>query len=410
MRAFMTMMQHPAPWLFPPMATDFYILLLGDFALSAVLLALFWYVSHASPGLRGVALWGLAHMAYTAGSALLDSAAYQLGDGSARTHAVDWLAGVGNVVACVGVALLACAMVQFIDPRARRGLRGSGYALVALCIAMPLAAWAWPGTLNAQGMALSVAEIIALAVIVVWLDKLDHAPYRFPARLMMVVGALLACLYARDLGYALASAYEPVKGWETLDLNLWFVMNFCMLMLGSFRAAESLRRYALFDPLTNALNRRGLDNELLIASRPTRSRGTAVIVLDLDHFKRVNDRHGHAVGDEVLRRFCEAVRHCIRSSDLLARIGGEEFVVVALDANCDDARLLAERIRREVATLQIDGIAPEKITVSAGVASAGHHAVDDIEELMRDADEAMYEAKRQGRDRVQVRAAAAAAA
>src|SRR5690606_35776572 len=102
----------------------------------------------------------------------------------------------------------------------------------------------------------------------------------------------------------------------------------CMLMLASFRAAEPLRRGALFDPLTGALNRRGLDNELQSHGGGSPSeQGLAVIALDLDHFKAVNDDHGHEAGDLVLQRFSDVVRGCIRSEDLFARLGGEEFML-----------------------------------------------------------------------------------
>ena len=125
-----------------------------------------------------------------------------------------------------------------------------------------------------------------------------------------------------------------------------------------------------------------------------------MIALDLDYFKTINDRHGHQVGDQVLRRFSDSVRRSIRSDDLFARVGGEEFVVIAHDASPNDALALAERIRREIAQQQILDIAPHRVTVSAGVAASAN--AGEIDTLMQYADEALYEAKRLGRDRVQL--------
>src|SRR5690606_37454141 len=141
----------------------------------------------------------------------------------------------------------------------------------------------------------------------------------------------------------------PNESWVNIDLSTWYLLNFCMLMLTSFRAAEAFRQSAMFDPLTGALNRRGLNVEL--AARRNRigpSRKLAVIALDLDHFKAINDAHGHQIGDLVLQQFSEAVRGSIRSNDLFARVGGEEFIVVLREVDYDDARHMAERIRERV--------------------------------------------------------------
>lgn len=378
------------------MSEDYYALILGDIALAAILLALFWYVSRVSLGLRGIALWGASYLTYTAGSALLEGATLAEADGAA-TQVVFWAAGYGSLLACAGVAGLAWAVMRFVE---QRGGRPLDYALMIACMGFALVAWMGFGDVRAHRAAISAAEVVALVLMVGYLERMNHAPYKLPARLMMAAAVVLACLYARDLTQALAGRYAPASDWINLDLTLWFMLNFCMLTLSSFRAAESLRHNALFDPLTDALNRRGLDDQLNGAGRRSRSRGTAVIALDLDHFKRINDQHGHPIGDQVLRRFSDAVRHSIRSDDLFARVGGEEFVVVARDASPTDAVALAERIRREIGQQHILDIAPQKVTVSAGVAAAAGAA--EIDALMQCADEALYEAKRLGRDRVQL--------
>jgi diguanylate cyclase (GGDEF)-like protein len=165
------------------------------------------------------------------------------------------------------------------------------------------------------------------------------------------------------------------------------------------RVAES----AVRDPLTGLINRRYSD-EAVETAFDTAARGDtplSLIVLDLDRFSDVNNTHGHAVGDAVLRTVARAMSGVVRTGDIVARYGGEEFVVIAPDSSQDDAVALAERIRAAVAhetERPIDGLVIA-MTVSAGVASRlGDEA--DGRALFRAADSALLAAKRAGRDRV----------
>ncbi|MGH8027467.1 MAG: diguanylate cyclase domain-containing protein [Pseudoxanthomonas sp.] len=383
------------------MTTDFYNLLLSDCGLAVVLLVLFWYVGRISRGLRGIALWGVAHLVYSLGAAMLDGTTQAL-NRSGDTHAAYWTAGIGGLLACAGLAGLAWSVMQFVGQRA---LRRREWALMPLFLGPSLAGWAFWGTVDAQGAAMSAAEVLMLLLVIAQLRHLNTAPDRLPARLMMMGCAVLLILYGRDLLSAFIGEYGPNDAWVNLDLSIWFLLNFCMLMLTSFRAGESLRLSALFDPLTGALNRRGLSSELRtrVEAAPI-GKGLAVIVMDLDHFKVINDVHGHETGDEVLQGFSDTVRACIRSDDLFARIGGEEFVVVLPDSTAESARYMAERIRTEVAALEFaarDSPLKVKVTVSAGIGASREPQV--FSALMRIADQALYEAKRLGRNQVQVR-------
>ena len=126
-----------------------------------------------------------------------------------------------------------------------------------------------------------------------------------------------------------------------------------------------------------------------------------VLMLDLDHFKDVNDRHGHPAGDEALRVFAGVVRSCLRDGDVAARYGGEEFAILLSDVDGPGAVAVAERIRSRTESTLIS-LAPgvtERLTVSIGVAVAPGQAVDRIS-LLRIADEALYAAKQAGRNRV----------
>ena len=158
------------------------------------------------------------------------------------------------------------------------------------------------------------------------------------------------------------------------------------------------------DPLTGLFNRRFLVAQAPRMWRQARRDGTrvAAMMLDLDHFKRLNDAHGHAAGDAVLRAVATSLAATVRPTDVLARTGGEELVVLGLVGDPDEAARLAERLRTAVANSRTaDGHA---VTVSIGIALTrpvdGEDATDALWRLVDRADAAMYEAKQQGRDRV----------
>ena len=164
---------------------------------------------------------------------------------------------------------------------------------------------------------------------------------------------------------------------------------------------DELRARATFDDLTGLLNRakvrERLQRELALAMR--QGRPASVVVADLDHFKRINDTHGHPVGDEVLREASKRLAGRMRSYDELGRYGGEEFLAV-LPA-CDHACALhvAERMRQAVSTEPIETSAgPVRITASFGIATMDKARPMHVDEIIRAADEALYRAKRAGRN------------
>jgi diguanylate cyclase (GGDEF)-like protein len=173
------------------------------------------------------------------------------------------------------------------------------------------------------------------------------------------------------------------------------------LLMYNEAAQAELRRLARTDPLTGTLNRLALDEELarLFRAGPA---ALAVLMLDVDHFKRINDRHGHAGGDRVLTALVACVGARLRAGDVLGRVGGEEFLVLLPGADLAAALALAEALRGAVAGLHmaLDG-EPQAITLSLGVAVRQPHE-DDPAALVRRADRALYAAKREGRNRVAV--------
>jgi diguanylate cyclase (GGDEF)-like protein len=166
---------------------------------------------------------------------------------------------------------------------------------------------------------------------------------------------------------------------------------------------NKLRELATKDPLTGLWNARAfydMSNKLIsLGQRNTKPHCT--LFIDLDHFKSINDRFGHATGDKVLRAVAECIASSCRDSDIVGRVGGEEFVVFLPNTDATGAMLLAEKIRKSVETLMHKHADsdPYRVTLSIGVAH-GASADRSVEDIQRRADAAMYNAKKQGRNRV----------
>lgn len=179
------------------------------------------------------------------------------------------------------------------------------------------------------------------------------------------------------------------------------------------RALEHIRELATHDELTGLLNRRHMLELMRLEQRRAMRSGLPLVLalLDLDHFKAVNDTHGHAAGDRVLQAFAQAVRQCLRNGDVISRWGGEEFVVMLCNTPPDAARTLLERLRQTVAQLHVVHPAepsgapacrdaapvPLRITISIGFAL--HVPGERVEASLERADRALYAAKAGGRDR-----------
>src|SRR3954453_2998661 len=232
------------------------------------------------------------------------------------------------------------------------------------------------------------------ALLYVWVGF--QAAYFFPRR--DVVGHVAAT----GVTYALALASVPGSDRAQRWLLLFGVVVVIALIAAVLRERVNrlicrLADAARTDPLTGLLNRRGLQELMEVETeRALRSsRPLSIVVDDLDHFKHLNDRFGHAAGDLALRRFGEIASSASRRIDAVARIGGEEFALLLPDTEQHAAYLLAERLRRAVKEPGVDGELP---SVSFGVASFPSHAAD-AEALMHAADQALYAAKAMGGDR-----------
>jgi diguanylate cyclase (GGDEF)-like protein len=207
-----------------------------------------------------------------------------------------------------------------------------------------------------------------------------------------------------------------VVGWLfVLDLEAFvFVYQFAVAIVATVayfgvaipllaRDNSRLRRSVMIDRLTGAASREFLEQQAALELRRKQRKGgsLSLLVIDLDHFKRINDEQGHVIGDRVLAATSRAVREVLRSGDVFARFGGDEFVALLPDTEPDVAGDVAERIRDVVRGIDRHG--PDPLTASIGLAES--RPGDDFARLFERADAALYEAKRAGRDRMRIHTA-----
>ena len=227
--------------------------------------------------------------------------------------------------------------------------------------------------------------------------ELDACPYLIQRN---GVGELNAvCVPLNVVGRSIGVLHVLVAGRrnpEKID-ELETIAEQAGTRIGLLRVMEQTHLQAATDPLTGLLNRRSVENEL----RALMARREQFILAmgDLDHFKQLNDTHGHDMGDRAIRAFARAVRGSLRSQDIASRYGGEEFVFVFPGRTTLEAAGALERIQENLALAAADGSTPP-FTVSFGVANSKD--ADSIEDLIRLADATLYRAKRQGRNRVLV--------
>jgi len=241
--------------------------------------------------------------------------------------------------------------------------------------------------------------------------------------LIIFVGMIHTALKSRNVGYSIISVASLVVVLSSLSQIYFIVMyenyevayglalthsaiSFALVGLGFmavllFDKQSQLSALALNDPLTGLLNRRGMDIKISISinSAERFDKSVSAIALDIDFFKKINDKYGHDAGDAVLVSVGKLLSSHARSSDVSSRLGGEEFIIILPDTENNTAMIIAERIRKEVELILIshDGNTI-KLTSSFGVAT--HRGKINVDALLKDADKALYSAKSSGRNRV----------
>jgi diguanylate cyclase (GGDEF)-like protein len=266
-----------------------------------------------------------------------------------------------------------------------------------------------------------ILVIFGLVILVAALVPLNRLTALLPAgsirnKWFFMYGLVLLFI-AGYLGYIVVLWGQPFK-WNELHIPgifllgamfVWLTINLSLQTAVDLRRIDMLETENITDPLTKVYNRRYLDRRLdEEVSRSKRySLPLSVLMLDIDHFKRVNDTYGHPAGDVILSTLAGLVKSTLRNLDVVTRYGGEEFLVICTNTGIDGAALVAERLRKLVETLQInipdDSGMNQAIHVSISVGVSSFDAsVGNKKNLIQAADEALYRAKDEGRNRVVV--------
>ncbi len=283
-----------------------------------------------------------------------------------------------------------------------RGLLSGGMVTIAVIVVATLV---YPHAGVTRSMPLLYRAIVlamAAAVVVPPGQRANAAERSVVAMLWMFV--IFNILVA-----AVALSLEGTENFG--DLDRWILLLglpaaftgtglFAVLLLASDLSGK-MRRLASRDPLTGVLNRRGFEEQatLLIANAVRHRQPLALALADLDRFKAVNDRHGHAAGDMLLSRFAQQIDGAVRQGDIFARLGGEEFVLLLVNTTGEAAVAVIDRLRCEVATQTLPTTPPIVVTTSFGVAEL-RPGETSLDTLVARADRALYLSKSNGRDRV----------
>jgi diguanylate cyclase (GGDEF)-like protein len=370
------------------------VLALGNLALCAALF--FFDFGAARPA--GLATWSLSKQLQAGAWLLLTLAA------SGVVPQALALPG-GTILLFAGVTLESGALWE---ARGRAGWRRPMLPLLAGAVVLFLAAW----MIDQVGLR-AVASSLILGVLylseaaaLAWRWREGSMLQRFLALatglLALLVGARGALALAMPAGWGWLSN-ELLRQLSTAALYLLMLLNgFCCLLLARERLQQQLSRLELVDPLTDVPNRPGFFNMLspwmALARRP--GQPTALVVLDLDQFKRINDSYGHPAGDVVLRHVVELCRKQLREADQLGRLAGVEFAILLPHTGLAEAALVAERMR---AAIEASPVKTEraliKLTASFGITTI--RADDSMVTLFQRADAALRAAKQAGRNRVE---------
>lgn len=280
------------------------------------------------------------------------------------------------------------------------------FLLLLLCIWMiPIAvfsAWIPNGALRTSAAGLSLALGVTSCAWRLW-RKEGHKNAGDWLLMGMFVATLLLVMYGTTLGLRLGADRGAT------EVVLFYLSSVPIMLTGiglfvyqsyALDAIDEKERQARTDTLTGLLNRRAFDEELTVAlARAKRyGRPLALVMADIDHFKRINDNFGHPFGDRVLREFAQMLREESREVDIVARIGGEEFAVVVPEIDTAQAAVFAERLRQATESIVIRDA---ELRASYGVASTNDSDYSGSA-LIQDADAALYQAKQNGRNRVEL--------
>ena len=304
---------------------------------------------------------------------------------------------LSNTLLLMGPGLFYIALSQFTGfPYSKVFVIG----VIGIVVSFLLYFTYWDDDLGKRMITVSLGSVAMTFILIVQLWRIQKTSLRFSANLMLISFLVHGMfLIVRTISLVLgppqdtSSLTRVQSATYLLSFAISFFWSMGFILMVSQRLRNDLMEVATIDVLTRIPNRRAtqafLEKEL---SRAQRTQGEfTVLLIDIDNFKKVNDRWGHAVGDDVLVKTASIFHSMIRKQDLVGRWGGEEFLII-VPGPCD-AEVLAERLRREIANAKYShGPASFGITVSIGVACAKHS--DQIDQILKNADNALYQSKR----------------
>ncbi len=309
----------------------------------------------------------------------------------------------GNVLTIVGYMLMFFAVRDF----AGRPVNRRYFWLVIICGSIPVALFI-SDPLAISERLLYVSIICCLCDITVAKEAagIFRREKLYSAALLLGLYMATAILFAvRSYLAATGGIAGPdpfggsvIHSWMAVSAVAFIMLrSMAMVLMAAERSRNQLIELAHHDPLTGTLNRSGLAQQVSeLDARPM-----SLLFIDIDHFKQLNDRHGHAAGDRILQLFARVSKSIIPAGDLLARQGGDEFLAVLRNVDRQEAVAIANSIRLSFAAAVMQ--MPDLVTfptLSIGVATRGNDATE-FERLLQKADEALYRSKREGRDRVE---------
>lgn len=253
---------------------------------------------------------------------------------------------------------------------------------------------------------LFIGGFLLLGACELWRGRAEHLPSRLPALAVLTSFALITLMRIPLASYAPfpigALPIDPawMGAWALIAFGHVCSITMLVVAMTKERQEREQREFALSDPLTGLLNRRAFAAQAERMGRAGDLERIALLALDLDHFKQINDHFGHEIGDRVLMTFASVAQSTLRSTDILYRMGGEEFCFLLPGAGAREAVNIAESLRRSFEASIVDANGQvARTTVSIGVA-ASEDRVFDLAVLQGAADAALYEAKARGRNRI----------
>ena len=233
--------------------------------------------------------------------------------------------------------------------------------------------------------------------------KLKPRPFNIDSQATLKSHLTLPLAIEGEIFGCISINSEQSNAFDAQDLQFFSVIGSQMATtLKHFQRFSSVKTMAIYDTLTSLYNRRYFEERLGVEAQKAFYGGASLslVMIDIDHFKKVNDTFGHTEGDKVLREISSLLKTSVRKKDTVARYGGEEFILILPEAGIEESLMIAERIRRLVENGPFEvGRARINLTVSLGISNFPNHRAKSKEELVKMADQALYDAKR-GRNRV----------